>query len=80
MKSDKKREEEYIAFFKGTVALPDLMHCSLEVFAMRCKALILEEQAKPLPNNALIDVLCNAIRLGYENVMTPGLKSMSQNG
>jgi hypothetical protein len=37
-------------------------------FEHRCKVLLMEEQDKPLPNNALIDVLCNAIRLSREFV------------
>jgi hypothetical protein len=34
--------------------------------AQRCEVLIAEEQEKPLPDNALISVLCNTVRLTRE--------------
>ncbi len=50
---------------KGLVA-DDRMNVSLCDFYLRAAALLREEQAKPLPNNALIDFICNAVRLGRE--------------
>lgn len=44
-------------------------------FEHRCKVLLAEEQEKPLPNNALVDTLCNAVRLSREHV-----DAMSQGG
>ncbi len=41
---------------------------SLDEFERRCLTLIAEEQAKISPENALIDVLCNAVRLRREYV------------
>ncbi len=32
----------------------------------RCKALIAIEQEKPLPDNLLIDTLCECVRMGRE--------------
>ncbi len=44
----------------------DYMETSIAVFAHRCEVLIEEEQRKPLPNNALIAVLCDGVRLTRE--------------
>lgn len=40
------------------------------LFEHQCKVLLAEEQEKPLPNNALVDVLCNAVRLNREHLDT----------
>ena len=40
---------------------------SLAEFTTRAQHLIREEQEKPMPNNALISVLCDAVRLAREN-------------
>lgn len=37
------------------------------VFEARCENLIEDEQRKPLPDNALIGVLCEAVRLSREH-------------
>lgn len=41
---------------------------SLAEFEQRCQAFIGREQEKPLPDNGLIAVLCNAVRLSREQV------------
>lgn len=50
----------------GLVVLPDPMACDLDTFARRLALAIREEQAKPLPDNHLIALLCDAARLGDE--------------
>jgi hypothetical protein len=42
------------------------MSASLSDHVMRCEALILEEQERPNPDNALIAVLCDSVRLARE--------------
>lgn len=42
------------------------LETTLNEFENSCLVLIAEEQDKPNPNNALISVLCNAVRLGRE--------------
>ena len=39
------------------------MECSNADFEYRCLICIADEQDKPLPDNALIAVLCDAVRL-----------------
>jgi predicted exporter len=43
------------------------MDRSIAAFVRACEAHILEEQAKPLPDNSLIATLCDAVRLTREN-------------
>jgi len=62
--------EGYIEILQGVVALPCLMDDNLANFAHRIKVTIEEEQLKPLPDNALIALLCDAARVGYELVAT----------
>ena len=50
----------------GLVALPDPMTCSLADFGRRLAYYLREEQEKPLPDNGLIALLCDAARLGDE--------------
>jgi hypothetical protein len=40
--------------------------CSLNEFERRCKVWLATEQEKPLPDNALVALLCDAVRLGRE--------------
>lgn len=40
---------------------------SINEFERRCLGCIQREQEKPLPDNDLINVLCNAVRLGREH-------------
>jgi len=49
----------------------DLCLTSLNEFRERGQLLLKEEQEKPLPNNALIDFICNAIRLARETEPKP---------
>ena len=60
--------QEYIDELAGIVALPDRMSCSLMQFAHRIKLQIKEEASKLNPDNALIAVLCDAARLGWEQI------------
>ena len=46
------------------VLITGRLTCSIEDFSNRCEVLIEEEQNKLSPDNALIAVLCDAIRLG----------------
>lgn len=39
---------------------------SLAEFERRCRVLLRDEQAKPNPDNALVDALCNGVRLARE--------------
>lgn len=51
--------------------LPEIagrLDCSLDDFERSCRTCILEEQQSISPNNALIAVLCNAVRLKREYV------------
>lgn len=52
------------------LVLPEIagrsLGCSLNEFERRCKAWLATEQEKPLPDNALIALLCDAVRLGRE--------------
>jgi hypothetical protein len=43
-------------------------------FERSCQVLLYEEERKLLPNNALVDVLCNSVRLSREHcdAMTQG--------
>ncbi len=42
------------------------MGWSIAYFDHRCKVRLYEEQRKPDPDNALIALLCEAVRLGRE--------------
>jgi hypothetical protein len=42
------------------------MQITFAQFELRCQHLIQEEQAKAFPDNALIGVLCDAVRLKRE--------------
>jgi hypothetical protein len=57
---------DYISELAGVVALPQAMSGTLMGFARRVRVLLEEEQRKPNPDNALIGLLCDAGRLGYE--------------
>ena len=56
----------YVEELSGIVALPDVMNGSLLTFARRIRVTIEREQAKLNPDNALIALLCDAARLGWE--------------
>lgn len=58
----------YEEILAGRVALPDRMQCSLNVFARRLAAEIDRELSKASPDNALVSVLCDAARLGWEHI------------
>jgi hypothetical protein len=45
----------------------EFMERTLADFERACEVHIEEEQARPLPNNALIAVLCDAVRLSREH-------------
>lgn len=63
-----QRASSYRTALAGVVALPALMECSLADFGRRLAVTIREEQEEPLPDNALLAVLCDAARLGDELV------------
>lgn len=65
---------KYIEILSGIVALPDWMDCSLTDFARRIRVSIEQEQAKLNPDNALISVLCDAARLGWEHIALAQVK------
>jgi hypothetical protein len=44
----------------------DAMEKTIAEHVQACRVLLMEEQEKPLPNNALISVLCDSIRLTRE--------------
>lgn len=44
----------------------ELMKRTLDEFARACEVLLGDEQLKPMPNNALIGVLCDGVRLVRE--------------
>jgi hypothetical protein len=56
--------------------LPDVggrrLECTIAVFERRCQVLLGEEQRKPSPDNALIAVLCDAVRCAREYVDVVG--------
>jgi hypothetical protein len=56
---------------RNSAALPSvagrMCEWSINEFVRRCLVCIQREQEKPLPDNDLIDVLCNAVRLGREH-------------
>lgn len=58
----------YEQILAGKVALPDRMQCSLNDFALRISITIDRELEKPFPDNALIALLCDAARLGWEQI------------
>lgn len=58
----------YEEILAGKVALPDRMECTLAEFAHRLALAIDREQHKPSPDNALIALLCDAGRLGWEHI------------
>lgn len=60
--------DEYIEELNGVVALPDHLQGTLLRFARGLRVSLLAEQAKPNPNNALISLLCDAARVGWENI------------
>jgi hypothetical protein len=51
---------------EATVSVAGRFEWSLAEFYHRSLVCIEAEQQKPLPDNALISVLCNAVRLGRE--------------
>jgi len=62
------RGQEYIDALAGTVALPDHMDCSLIQFARRLKVYIDREMRKISPDMALVALLCDSARLGWEQI------------
>jgi hypothetical protein len=58
----------YQEILAGRVALPDAMDCSLNTFARRLAEAIDREQAKAFPDTALIALLCDAARLGWNYI------------
>ena len=60
--------QEYIDELAGVVALPDRMPHSLMGFAARIRISIQSELEKPNPDNALIALLCDVARLGWEQI------------
>jgi hypothetical protein len=60
----------YFEELKGVVKLPDYANCSMIDFARNIRVLIEIEQRKINPDNALIDTLCNAARIGWELLHT----------
>jgi len=50
------------------------MDRSIADFRRACSVLIAEEQMKPLPNNALVAVLCDSIRLSRELTLKAAAK------
>lgn len=58
--------------FSDDTGLPQvggsIMEWSLEDFAHKCRFYLGEEQEKPSPDNGLVAVLCNAVRLAREQV------------
>jgi hypothetical protein len=60
--------QSYIDELSGVVALPDLMDCSLIDFARRIRVQIKSELSKIDPDNALIALLADAARLGWEQI------------
>lgn len=51
---------------------------SLREFAHHCRVSLRNEQEKPLPNNALIAVLCNAVRLAREHADSIAIKEQEE--
>ena len=60
--------QKYIDELAGVVALPCLMDCSLLDFARRIRIQIEDELKKISPDNALIALLSDAARLGWEQI------------
>lgn len=57
------------------------MDRSLAAYTRACRVLLAEEQERPNPNNALVAVLCDGVRLTREHNRLyglPGLRDMSQ--
>lgn len=59
---------DYAQILAGKVALPARMECSLSDFALRIADAIDEEQKKLQCDNKLIALLCDAARLGWEQI------------
>ncbi len=51
----------------GHMVAGDVLPTSIDEFMRRADALLVEEQAKPLPDNAWIGFVCDAVRLAREN-------------
>lgn len=66
----KQRTSLYRAALAGVVELPALMECSLADFGRRLAGVIRRETADPLPDYALLEVLCDAARLGDEIIIS----------
>ena len=58
--------EQYCKELSRVVALPAIYEGSLIGFAHRVRVCIESEQKKLSPDNAIISVLCDAARIGYE--------------
>ncbi len=44
-----------------------ILGCTVNEFEHRCRAYLMREQEKPNPDNGLIAILCDAVRLGREH-------------
>lgn len=60
--------DKYIEELAGVVALPCSMEGTLLGLATGIKVCIQNEQEKCMPNKALIHILCEAARLGWEHI------------
>lgn len=58
--------KQYCEILSGIVALPSICECSLNDFAKRLRTTIKSELRNIHPDNALISLLCDAARIGYE--------------
>ncbi len=65
---NKMKGQEYIDELAGITALPDYMQGSLMEFANRIKFYIELELKELQPNDGLIALLCDAGRLGWEQI------------
>lgn len=62
------KSNDYQNELAGFVALPNRMQYSLVEFARRIKHHLKVEQEKIAPDNSLINLLCNAAWLGWEQI------------
>lgn len=62
---------------QGSMVAGNRMERSTGDFVRACEVLLREEQERPLPNNALVSVLCDAVRLTRELARTVGAEGDS---
>ncbi len=80
MSNEKTTKDEKVTV--GSMTLPTVagrvIDCSLNTFKLRAKVFIKEEQNKLHPDNRLIVILCDAIRLAreYGDVATAKVKDL----